>query len=66
MVDTVEFSDCTCRIETDSALLVRFADRDEAIWIPKSQVDDDSEVYKKGTSGILVITEWFATEKGLI
>lgn len=66
MADTVEFPDCTCRIDTDHALLVRFPDMDDAVWIPKSQVDDDSEVYKKGTSGTLVITEWIATEKGLI
>lgn len=37
---------------------------DEEIWIPKSQITDDSEVYKSGTSGELIVTEWFARKQG--
>ena len=35
-------------------------------WIPQSQIDDDSDVYREGDAGTLIISEWFALEKGLI
>lgn len=35
-------------------------------WIPQSQVTDDSEVWKPGDQGKLVITEWIAEQKGLV
>ena len=38
----------------------------ETIWIPKSQVDDRSEVYKSGHKGVIMISEWIAGKKGLI
>lgn len=37
-----------------------------AIWFPKSQVDDDSEVWEKGQTGEFVCSEWVAKEKKLI
>lgn len=53
------------KTETDKALLVRFEeDPREEVWIPKSQISEESEVYEKGTSGKLVIKKWFAKEKG--
>ena len=36
------------------------------VWIPKSQISDDSEVFKKGDAGTLVIPEWLAIEKKLV
>jgi hypothetical protein len=39
--------------------------REKEIWIPKSQIADESEVYKLDTDGELVITEWFAEKEGL-
>lgn len=50
--------------ETDKALLVKLETGDE-MWIPKSQIHDNSEVWKSGHVGKLVIPEWLATEKGL-
>jgi len=50
---------------TDRALLVNY--EGEEIWIPKSQVDDDSEIYSHrqvGEKGTLVIPYWLAEEKG--
>ena len=40
----------------------------EEIWIPKSQIHDNSEVYDAGEhdEGTLVITEWIAKQKGLL
>lgn len=33
-------------------------------WIAKSQITEDSEVYRMGTSGTLIVTEWLAKKKG--
>jgi len=32
-------------------------------WIPKKLIHDDSEVYEEGTSGNLIIPEWFAEKE---
>ena len=51
--------------ETDKALLVSV--EGEEIWIPISQIDDDSEVYNMETGpGTLIIPMWLALEKGLV
>lgn len=52
---------------TENALKVDY--EGEEMWIPLSQIDDDSEIYKKdqvGETGELVISEWMAKQKGLI
>lgn len=66
--DTVSFDDVTVVRSSDKALLVSIPEHDDGkpIWIPQSHIHDDSEVYKEGTSGTLVISEWIATEKGLV
>lgn len=61
--DTVEF-EAFCKAESDKAILCVIDG--EEVWIPLSQVDDDSEVYSKGDEGSLIITEWIAEQKGLI
>ena len=51
---------------SDKALLVVF--EGEKIWVPKSVIDDDSEVWSDkhvGQTGDLVLPEWLADEKGL-
>lgn len=62
--EVVEFDDVACTHETDKAILCTIDGKEH--WIPKSQVNDDSEVYENGGSGKLVITEWIAKERGLI
>jgi hypothetical protein len=50
--------------ETERALLVSdTGDREDAVWIPKSQIEAREEV-----SGVTEISlpEWLALEKGLI
>jgi hypothetical protein len=64
MAEKVQIQNVTVSKETEAALLVNI--EGEEMWIPKSQIDDDSEVYKKDTEGTLVITEWIAKQKGLI
>lgn len=50
--------------ESDKALLVRV--EDEGLWIPKSQIHDDSEVWKEGQEVDFFVSEWFAEQKGWI
>lgn len=63
-VSVHEVEDVTVEQETAKALLVKFDDG-KTQWIPKSVIDDDSEVYKMGTSGKLIVKEWFAEKEGL-
>jgi hypothetical protein len=67
--ETVEFEDVVVKAETPDALLCFIGDSmaSTEVWIPKSQIDDDSEVYDEGSSGgTLIVSEWIAVEKGLI
>jgi hypothetical protein len=67
MADTerVVFEDCFCKHATSKALLVLLPDGDEQ-WIPKSQLDDDSEIYDDGehARGTLMVSRWFADKEG--
>ena len=38
----------------------------EEYWVPRSHIHDDSEVWKQGDEGMLVVTEWLAIKKGWI
>lgn len=50
--------------ETDKAILVRLEDEQE-VWIPKSVIHDNSEVYsEKSGEGMLVVAEWWAERNG--
>ena len=62
MSDTFTLEDIEVIKETAKALLVDF--EDESYWIPKSQVDDDSEVWKMGQKGDMIITHWIAGQMG--
>lgn len=62
---TVTFEGCEAVAETIKGLLVAMSDGAQ-VWWPKSQIHEDSEVYKMGTDGKLVVTEWIAEQKGLV
>jgi hypothetical protein len=59
----VEVDNCVCSTTTGKAILV--ACEGEEVWVPTSQIHEDSEVYKPGTEGILVIPQWVAEMKEL-
>lgn len=61
----VAFEDAVALHATERALKVRLADGRE-IWIPQSQVHDDSDVYDVGHAGRLVVTAWYAQKQGLV
>lgn len=53
-----------CIRETERAILVEADDLGEAIWVPKSQVHMESEVWKNDTDGVLIVSDWFAEQRG--
>lgn len=58
-----------CIKETAKAILVRFKDNDgQEMWIPKSVIHDDSEVYDvdEHDTGDLILQTWFAEKEELI
>lgn len=65
MSDLAFISDAECIRESAKAILVK-VDGVE-VWIPKSQIADESEVWslKNAGPGDLVIPQWLAEEKGL-
>ncbi len=66
--DGVPFDDVEAIRGTERALLCRLTtdkgDRRE-VWVPRSQITDDSEVFEVGDAGELVIKAWFAEREGL-
>lgn len=61
--DTVILADVTVEHETEKAILCNIDG--EKIWIPKSQIQPDSEVFELGTEGFLVVSRWFAERENL-
>jgi len=70
--ETFTVTDAVCISETGIAILVQapfFDDVDGTggeVWVPKSVVHDDSEVYTEGTDGDLVVVYWFAERRGWV
>lgn len=63
--EPVDLGKGDCEAETEKAILVYLDSTNEKHWIPKSQVHDNSSVWKKGDRGTVVVTEWFANKEGL-
>jgi hypothetical protein len=61
--DDVPLPNCKAIHETDRALRVLIDGK--PTWIPKSQITEDSEVWKKGDEGTLVVTGWWYEKEGL-
>ena len=52
-----------CIQETPKSVLLRDL-CDKEFWVPKSVLHDDSEVYKMGDKGRLIVKTWFAEKEG--
>jgi len=63
---TVENAEALMESSSGKALLVAAPDFDDPQWIPHSQIHEDSEVYKVGTDGNLLVNNWFAEKKGWV
>jgi len=57
----------TVRRATKKALLIQLVDCNKSIWIPKTVIHDDSEVYddKDNATGKVVVERWWAEKEGL-
>ena len=63
--DPVTIGEVTVTVETDKALLCHIDDdSNREMWVPKSVVHDDSEAWKKGDNGKLVVKAWWAEKYG--
>lgn len=70
---TVTFEDVEVYAASDRALLVFFPEiaevrskQDAKVWVPRSVIDDVSEVFKKGDKGMLCLARWFAEKEELL
>jgi hypothetical protein len=61
--DKHEIDDCKAVGSTDKALRVETPDHGN-VWVPKSVIHDDSEVYDEGHEGRLVVRAWWAEKQG--
>jgi hypothetical protein len=67
MAEPVSIDVSEVKRETDKAILVVVDGDDE--WIPRSVINDDSEVYSVESGrdgGILLVAEWFARSRGWV
>lgn len=59
--------DATCTEDTKHAVKVHVfptSDTDYWAWIPKSVLDDESEIQERGDEGSLFVRTWFAEREG--
>lgn len=56
----------TKRPGSDGALLVSGPDFPEPVWVPQWAIHDDSDVWKAGQSGAIIVLERFAEKKGWV
>ena len=66
--DEVCFDDARAIAETRNglSLLMECSDFDEPKWVPKKCIHDNSEVYRKGDSGTLILQRWWAEKEKLV
>ena len=62
--DVAEFPNSKAIAQTDKALRVIIDG--EKRWVPQSVIHADSEVWKNGDEGTLVVQEWFAIKEGWV
>ena len=68
MTESVSYNDCKIVHDTHDAILVLIPEVDEGdpVWVPQSQVHEDSEIWRKGDAGTLTVTQWIAEQKGWV
>lgn len=58
-----DIGEVTVTAETAKAILC-VPKAGEQFWVPKSVVHDNSEAWKKGDEGVLVVKSWWAEKNG--
>ena len=69
--ETVDFDVKVIRNQPDkeNAILLEIDGDEEKVWIPRSQIDDESDIdgdSEAGNIGTITVSEWIAVEKGLV
>jgi hypothetical protein len=60
-----EFGHVTVVAASPDAIKCRVGGRfGETFWVPRSQIDDLSEVYDSDHEGTLIVSQWFAEKRG--
>jgi hypothetical protein len=62
--DTFEV-EAESKISTERAVLV-LLETGEEIWVPQSVIHENSEIWKGGQEGKLVVASWWAKSRGLL
>lgn len=52
--------------ETEKALLCRSQEDETEFWIPRSQCREGCERWKRGDSGVLHVSQWWAEKEGWV
>jgi hypothetical protein len=67
-IDDIVYDEPECAVvhETEEAILVHRSGPDDKVWVPKSVIHDNSEIYEEGCTGTLVVFMWFADKQGWI
>jgi len=65
-LNKAEFEDVRAIRLSDSGAGLLCGINGKEVWIPVSQIDDDSEVFEEGHEGKLVVSQWIAEQKGLV
>lgn len=68
--EATAIDDVECLRASAKAILCKIPDTMEEggyrhVWVPQSQITDDSAVWRPGDHGTLVITSWFAKKESL-
>lgn len=63
-IEIIEDTKCIKEAKSGKAILVDI--HGDEHWIPNSVIHEDSEVYKSGTEGDLIVERWFAEKEGLL
>jgi hypothetical protein len=62
----VEFGDATCVRETERAVLIESDELPNGrLWIPRSVLDESSEVSSTGQRGTLILKSWYVAANHL-
>lgn len=64
--DTFTIEKAYCTYDSGKALKIHAECFDEPVWVPHSQIHDNSEVFQKEDSGNLVVTMWFAEQRSWV
>lgn len=64
--DRIDIAGCETVRDTEKAILVKIPRHEGEVWIPRSQIDDQSHVGHLPGIGELLISKWIAEQKGLV